>query len=119
MKEYEALDKLESLEHVEICEPMDYLEFMALVKYSDGVITDSGGIQEETTFLGVPCLTFRKNTERPITLHPTGTNRLLEEVPTEDLDSCFVEKGKREIPLWDGKAAERIAKILKEGLENA
>ena len=77
------------------------------------VITDSGGIQEETTYLGVPCLTVRKNTERPITVY-VGTNHLvgddMEELKTHVSD-VLAGRGKRGAvpPLWDGRAADRIA----------
>jgi UDP-N-acetylglucosamine 2-epimerase (non-hydrolysing) len=97
-------------------EPLGYLDFLALQSAARLVITDSGGIQEETTHLGVPCLTFRENTERPITT-TVGTNtvvgtdprRLREEV--EKILRGEVRKGAQP-PLWDGQAAERIADVL-------
>ena len=97
-------------------EPLGYLEFLALQKHAKVVVTDSGGIQEETTFLGTPCLTLRENTERPITI-THGTNVLI----GRDWDMLRHEfrkalDGQRKhadpIPLWDGHASERIAKIL-------
>jgi UDP-N-acetylglucosamine 2-epimerase (non-hydrolysing) len=97
-------------------QPLPYLQFLALQQKAALVITDSGGIQEETTFLGVPCLTVRENTERPITLE-CGTNVLV----GRDLDLlCEAahrvlggEKKKGRVPpLWDGHAAERIATIV-------
>jgi UDP-N-acetylglucosamine 2-epimerase (non-hydrolysing) len=97
-------------------DPVPYLEFLALQKDATLVITDSGGIQEETTFLGVPCLTLRENTERPITVSQ-GTNVLL----GRDLSRlrkavCGVLAGNTKknfpIPLWDGHAATRIAEII-------
>ena len=97
-------------------EPLGYLEFLALQKNATMVITDSGGIQEETTYLGVPCLTLRENTERPITL-TSGTNVLIGR-DWDLLKYHFYEalkgghKAKALPPLWDGKAAERIADIL-------
>ena len=97
-------------------DPQGYLEFLALQKNATVVITDSGGIQEETTYLGVPCLTFRENTERPITI-TSGTNVLISR-DWEKLKHHFHEalaghgKPKSLPPLWDGKAAERIADIL-------
>lgn len=99
-----------------LTEPIGYIDFTALVKSSALVITDSGGIQEETTFLGVQCITTRKTTERPITVD-IGTNTLV----GEDFDkafsvSCDILDGKRktgQIPeLWDGKTAERICDYL-------
>jgi UDP-N-acetylglucosamine 2-epimerase (non-hydrolysing) len=97
-------------------EPLAYLDFLALQKHAAVVITDSGGIQEETTFLGVPCLTVRENTERPVTI-TIGTNvlvgrdiaRLTRELAR--VMSCE-RKSHRVPPLWDGHAAERIAKVI-------
>jgi UDP-N-acetylglucosamine 2-epimerase (non-hydrolysing) len=97
-------------------EPFGYLDFLKLTRWARLVITDSGGIQEETTFLGVPCLTVRQNTERPVTISQ-GTNRLVDShreailtATDEILSGRFVRKGPPE--LWDGHAAQRIAKIL-------
>jgi UDP-N-acetylglucosamine 2-epimerase (non-hydrolysing) len=92
------------------------LEFLALQKNAQAVITDSGGIQEETSYLGVPCLTVRQNTERPITL-TEGTNTLVgRDIPRlrQELERVLAQpRGTpRQIPLWDGHAAERIAQIL-------
>jgi len=96
--------------------PIGYLDFLALQRYATLVITDSGGIQEETTYLGVPCLTVRENTERPVTVS-IGTNilvgqdmqRLMRE--TQAILSGKTKKGAVP-PLWDGYAAERIAEII-------
>jgi UDP-N-acetylglucosamine 2-epimerase (non-hydrolysing) len=96
-------------------EPLGYIEFLALQRNARVVITDSGGIQEETTYLGTPCLTLRENTERPITV-TLGTNVLIGR-DWELLRKKFHEalSGGRQAgrpPLWDGKASERIAEIL-------
>lgn len=110
---YGIIDEIKYLKNVKLCKPMGYLDFMSIIKYSAGVITDSGGIQEETTFMGVPCVTFRKNTERPITLYPYGTNVLLNSVPNVCLKHLFAKRQKQpNIPLWDGKASQRIVDIL-------
>ncbi|MBI4056650.1 MAG: UDP-N-acetylglucosamine 2-epimerase (non-hydrolyzing) [Elusimicrobia bacterium] len=97
-----------------LLDPLGYLDFIALQKKATVVITDSGGIQEETTFLGIPCLTLRKNTERPITL-TLGTNRLVEEPEAlpEEVYRAISAGGPRGSvpPLWDGKSATRIAEI--------
>jgi UDP-N-acetylglucosamine 2-epimerase (non-hydrolysing) len=97
-------------------EPLGYLEFLALQKHASIVVTDSGGIQEETTYLGTPCLTLRENTERPITI-TAGTNvligrdwNLLREEFAKSLNGYRKQGG--EIPLWDGHASDRIAEIL-------
>ena len=101
--------------------PLPYLQFLALQRRAALVMTDSGGIQEETSFLGIPCLTVRENTERPITL-TLGTNQVVGRDPKriyaaaiaslKDLDGrLHVPKP---LPLWDGKAALRIAQILLE-----
>jgi UDP-N-acetylglucosamine 2-epimerase (non-hydrolysing) len=109
-----------------LMDPQPYLEFLTLQRHAALVITDSGGIQEETTFLGVPCLTVRENTERPITL-TLGTNQLVgrdlrrlrtaaeeilaSETFVKDLAHAHVANPNR-VPLWDGHAAERIAEII-------
>jgi UDP-N-acetylglucosamine 2-epimerase (non-hydrolysing) len=103
-------------EHLILCEPMGYLEFNYLVERSLAVITDSGGITEETTVLQVPCMTLRSNTERPETVQ-IGTNELLGTDP-KALEPALMKLfdgnwKKGQIPdLWDGKAAERIVDHL-------
>ena len=95
-----------------LLDPLGYIEMLSLVSEAGLVITDSGGLQEETTFLGVPCLTVRPNTERPVTI-THGTNRLVN--PHDLLEAAgraWSTGGRREIELWDGHAAERIARIL-------
>ena len=102
-------------EGIHVIDPLGYLEFMSLMSGASLVLTDSGGIQEETTILQVPCLTLRDNTERPITV-TMGTNRL---VGTDA--SAIAEAAERALvnpptgtapPLWDGQAGSRIAEIL-------
>ena len=99
-----------------LMDPLPYLDFLALQIRATLVITDSGGIQEETTFLGIPCLTVRENTERPITAE-MGTNTLVgRSIPhiRKEVEKVLSGKGKRGgiPPLWDGHAAQRIAAIL-------
>jgi len=101
---------------IRFLEPLPYLEFLALQKHAAVVITDSGGIQEETTFLGVPCLTVRENTERPVTVS-MGTNILVgrnAQRLISELGGILDRPGKQgEVPpLWDGHAAERIAGVM-------
>lgn len=98
-----------------ITEPLGYVDFLSLVSGAAAVITDSGGVQEETTFLGVPCLTLRPNTERPVTI-TDGTNQL---VTLETLDArvaAVLLAGRPSTwavpPLWDGQAGERIARVI-------
>ncbi len=103
-----------------ITEPLGYIEFLSLVRYAELVITDSGGIQEETTYMGVQCITVRKNTERPVTID-VGTNHLvgiqMEKVERTALDILGGTTKPGRIPeLWDGKASKRIADIVMEGL---
>ena len=99
-----------------LLDPQPYLAFLALERDATVVITDSGGMQEETSFLGVPCLTMRENTERPITV-TMGTNTLVgrnvERMRTEvDRILSANTKPVASIPLWDGHAAERIAQVI-------
>jgi UDP-N-acetylglucosamine 2-epimerase (non-hydrolysing) len=101
-------------------DPLPYIEFMSLVENAALVITDSGGIQEETSYVGVPCLTVRATTERPITL-TMGTNRLIDpELISGSVAEILSDRNRRlkpaEIPLWDGHAAERITKSLRQQL---
>ncbi len=103
-------------ENLFIVDPMSYLEFNYLVMHSKAVITDSGGITEETTVMGVPCITLRDNTERPETI-TIGTNELIGTNPNAikpALDKLFAGDWKKGgIPvLWDGNAAERIVDVL-------
>jgi len=96
--------------------PLPYIEFLALQRRATLVITDSGGIQEETTFLGIPCLTVRENTERPVTV-TMGTNILVGQNRHKlGQELCQIIEGKwkrgRVPPLWDGHAGERIAKAV-------
>ncbi len=102
--------------NLHLIDPLGYLDFIGLERKARVVITDSGGIQEETTFLGVPCLTLRENTERPVTVS-LGTNTLIGfdyDRLEREVDSILAGHGKpgRIPPLWDGHAAERIADIL-------
>ncbi len=106
---------LGSIEGLKVVDPVGYLEFLALLASARVVLTDSGGIQEETTVLGVPCLTLRENTERPITV-TMGSNRLVGNKPAV-VESALDEvlsgaKGGKVPPLWDGQAGKRIADTL-------
>jgi UDP-N-acetylglucosamine 2-epimerase (non-hydrolysing) len=99
--------------------PLGYLEFIALVRGARAVITDSGGVQEETTLLRVPCLTLRPNTERPITV-TSGSNRLVTppELAASVLKACDDGPYAGELPpLWDGRAGPRIARVITAWLD--
>jgi UDP-N-acetylglucosamine 2-epimerase (non-hydrolysing) len=105
---------------IRMCEPLGYLEFMSLVRGAAAAITDSAGVQEETTFLRVPCLTLRPVTERPVTV-TSGSNRL---VRADELASAVQDALARgpyagELPpLWDGASGPRIARIITEWAAN-
>src|SRR4051794_21565590 len=110
-----ALDA-QGLEAPGAIEPVGYVEFLGLVAGAAAVLTDSGGIQEETTYLGVPCFTLRDNTERPITVE-LGTNVLLGLRPERIAElPALIEHGRsRQVsvpPYWDGAAAERVADVV-------
>ncbi len=101
---------------IHVIDPLGYLEFMGLVRGAAAVVTDSGGVQEETTLLRVPCLTLRPNTERPITIS-SGSNKLvtMDNLTAEVLAACDAGPYDGELPpLWDGKSGPRIAKIIKD-----
>jgi UDP-N-acetylglucosamine 2-epimerase (non-hydrolysing) len=101
---------------LKLLDPIPYLSFLSLQQRATAVITDSGGIQEETTFLGVPCLTVRENTERPVTVDK-GTNILVgRNLDRLQCEIKLILTGTRKTgeipPLWDGHAAERIAQVI-------
>ncbi|CAD7783118.1 MAG: UDP-N-acetylglucosamine 2-epimerase [Candidatus Methanoperedenaceae archaeon GB50] len=105
---------------INLLDPLSYLDFLNLMANAKFVLTDSGGIQEETTILNIPCLTLRENTERPVTLKE-GTNTIVGSNPEKIISkSMDILNGKKKIgripKLWDGKAAERIINILIEKL---
>jgi UDP-N-acetylglucosamine 2-epimerase (non-hydrolysing) len=119
MEKFGLADRLDQAKNLIMTEPLGYLEFIQLMSNATAILTDSGGIQEETTYLGVPCLTFRDSTERPITVS-LGTNQLLSDLDPKKTYAALkeilagkVKKGSIP-PLWDGKAAERIAAQLAE-----
>lgn len=118
IEEHRLLTALSHSKKIILCEPLGYLDFLALLAKAKLVITDSGGIQEETTYLGVPCLTMRENTERPVTV-TLGTNQLMGNnyaLVIKETDKVVKGDFKRgTIPeLWDGHAAERIVQKILE-----
>ena len=109
--------RLEGMPNMHLLEPLGYLDFLQLMNNAAVVITDSGGIQEETTILQIPCMTLRENTERPVTI-TEGTNRLVQ-IDTNSILRHYNEikfanfKTEGKIPkFWDGRAAQRIANII-------
>ena len=117
LKEFNFLRKIKQMENLKLIMPLGYLEMLSLSSQSKFVLTDSGGIQEETTVLKIPCLTLRKNTERPITVQ-AGTNEIVGLKKGNIIKkSSEILKGRvkrGEMPfLWDGKASKRIIKILR------
>jgi UDP-N-acetylglucosamine 2-epimerase (non-hydrolysing) len=115
LQRFDLLDRLSAIEGIDLLESIPYIDFMNIVTGASLAITDSGGLQEETTYLGIPCLTLRENTERPITVSQ-GTNKL---VNHKELLPCVRRilaadwpKGSCP-PLWDGKTADRAAQSLR------
>lgn len=109
--------RIEALGKLRLCAPMGYLTFLSLMMDARLVLTDSGGIQEETTALGIPCLTLRENTERPITVE-LGTNVVVgtrpDRIATEATRLLRAAETRGRVPpLWDGQAARRIVEVLK------
>lgn len=120
LSEFGLLEEVERGGAVRLVEPLGYLDFLRLYSGARLVLTDSGGIQEETTALGIPCLTLRENTERPVTVE-LGTNRIVgtdfEKIVAaadEALDRAPTQTPPRVPPLWDGKTADRILDALIE-----
>jgi UDP-N-acetylglucosamine 2-epimerase (non-hydrolysing) len=122
IQEYKLLNKINNMKNFILISPLSYLNFLRLMMEAKFVLTDSGGIQEETTFLQIPCLTLRENTERPITVEE-GTNTIVgcdKEKIIENVSKIIngdYKKGKIP-PLWDGNTANRIVDILRRCTKN-
>jgi len=116
LEEFGLMEGLNESENIHLTGPLSYLEFMKLLSGSALVITDSGGIQEETTYLKIPCLTVRPTTERPVTIWE-GSNQLIkaDEIFEKALQSLDTSKSNYSIPkFWDGKTAQRVVKLLED-----
>ena len=121
-KQFSLYERIASIPKIKITGPVGYLDFVALMSKSKLVLTDSGGLQEETTALGIPCITLRENTERPITV-TEGTNTIVgcdpELIKSTALDALTTGGKSGRIPeMWDGKTAHRIADVLINYIEN-
>jgi UDP-N-acetylglucosamine 2-epimerase (non-hydrolysing) len=119
LEEFGLLADITATPRILATEPLGYIEFMSLVSRCTIAVTDSGGLQEETTYLGIPCITLRDNTERPVTV-TEGTNRLLKAGQLVDSVRSALQgkwpKGRRP-DRWDGKAASRASASLKAWLD--
>jgi len=115
LDKFDLLKSIEGNDRIKLLPPLDYFSFQSLILSASLVLTDSGGIQEETTFRKVPCLTLRQNTERPITI-TEGTNRLIDLDVMKVLEAIEqVKTNSGKIPkFWDGKSTARILKIINE-----
>ena len=115
LERFNMMEKLQATDGMKCLDPLNYVRFMNLVFNCRLVVTDSGGIQEETTYLGIPCITLRDNTERPVTV-TEGTNRLCKvQELRQTIDRILGDKEKKKSPpeLWDGKTASRIAERIR------
>ena len=120
LEKFSLKERLASHPNIKLLEPVPYMRFMSLVTGARVVITDSGGLQEETTYLGIPCLTLRENTERPVTVS-MGTNKLVDAGSlAENLQTVLDGKWHKgnPLPLWDGKTAARAVEFLAQRIEN-
>lgn len=120
LEQFELLDKINAAKNLFLTTSLGYFEFVSLVSSASFVLTDSGGLQEETTYLNIPCLTIRSNTERPITI-TEGSNKLISiHQIEEEITAILAGEGKTgKVPkFWDGNTAERIVNVLESFIKN-
>ena len=120
LEELSLLERARAMPNLHLTEPLGYLDFLGLTSAARFVLTDSGGLQEETTVLGIPCLTLRPNTERPVTVS-TGTNTIVGSDPKVVIDAVArILRGDGKVgtlpELWDGRTSGRIAQVLVDRL---
>ncbi len=123
LEHFQFGDRIARMSNFKLIDPLGYLDFLSLMKQANFVLTDSGGIQEETTVLGIPCLTLRNNTERPVTVE-LGTNVIVGMDTNKIVNESFIilsgQSKKGKIPtLWDGNAAQRIVNVVERWLGNS
>ncbi len=116
LEQFQFIPRIDRMRHVKLIDPLGYLDFLQLMANAKFILTDSGGIQEETTVMNIPCLTLRNNTERPVTVEQ-GTNTLVGMDPRRivtESENILAGRAKtgRIPPLWDGHAAQRIIEVL-------
>jgi UDP-N-acetylglucosamine 2-epimerase (non-hydrolysing) len=117
MEQFDLLPALLKNRQILITEPLSYFFFLKIISRSALVITDSGGVQEETSFLNIPCVTFRKNTERPVTVE-LGTNQMMDiwddafAAKIKDHLQNQSQKKRMPIPLWDENVSQRISDFI-------
>ncbi len=122
LAEFQLLERLQKIQGIDWKEPQGYHAFISLMRHASAVVTDSGGVQEETTYLQVPCLTFRETTERPVTVSQ-GTNLLISNLDPDtlvfQLNEILAGKSKKAVipSLWDGHAAERITAVILDSFQ--
>jgi UDP-N-acetylglucosamine 2-epimerase (non-hydrolysing) len=119
LREFCFLERLEKNRQILLTEPLGYFHFLKMISLAGLVVTDSGGVQEETSFLNIPCITFRRNTERPVTIE-MGTNILMDILDTDFINRIsshkkeVIESSRNPIPYWDNEVSNRIYTFIEE-----